>query len=151
MAEKSEEQFSKLQYQYAKEIYYDPSVQKMKNNGFDVTQRGYTLNAVIWSRAVQNNGCAIIFERATREMGDLEKRSDEEIIRAIYAENSKLTNTPPNNASVRITPEDKAAYNIDGDYLYYFNTQPSKTQASVYKRLHETELNEALELLSIYG
>ena len=151
IAENHEEQFSKLQYQYTKEIYYDPSVQKMKDNGFDVTQRGYTLNAVIWSRAVQNNGCAIIFDRATKDMGDLEKRSDEEIIKAIYAENSKLTNTPPKNTAIRITPEDKATYNIDGNYLFYFCSQPSSTQASVYKRLHETELNEALNYLSIYG
>ena len=133
-------------------MYHDSAVGDIKKKtGFDVNKRGCTLNAVIWSRSVQHGGnCSSVFEKATAGM-DLSKATDEEIIRAIYAESGKTTNTPPNAYSKKITAKDKALYNISGDYMAYFSRSDSHTQAGVYNRLHNTELNEALEMLKIYG
>ena len=151
LANNNEKSFSEYQYLYVKEHYYDDSVNKIKSNqGFDVTKRGYTLNAVIWSRAVQHGGCSTIFQRATANM-DLSKASDEEIIKALYKESGKVVNTPPHNDSIEITTKDREKYNIPGKYLYYFSRNSSNTQAGVYNRLHNTEINDALEMLKNYG
>lgn len=143
--------FSEYQYQFTKEKYYDTSVRKIKENlGFDVEKRSYALKSVIWSRGVQMNECAVIFGRAVEGM-DLTTATDEEIIRAIYKENAKLTSTPPKGSSIRISAADGDKYGITGKYLYYFSTNASDVQAGVYNRLTNTELNEALRLLEMYG
>jgi len=151
LATTDQKNFSELQYNYTKEKYYDSSVKKIKDIlNFDVTKRGYTLNTVIWSRGVQMGGCGIVFSRAVTGM-DLSKVSDEDIIRAIYAESSKLTDTPPYSNSKKINAEDGGKYGITGKYLYYFSTNGSNVQAGVYNRLTNTELNEALKLFKEVG
>lgn len=151
LAETYTYRFSELQYNYTKEKYYDSSVKKiMQNLNFDVTKRGYTLNAVIWSRGVQMGGCGIVFSRAVEGM-DLSTATDEEIIRAIYKECSKVTSKAPNSYSIKIKAADGDQYGITGKYLYYFSKSDSETQASVYNRLSNTELNDALEMLKKFG
>lgn len=151
LAKENEKEFSEYQFLFTKERYYDNSLTKIKDDlGFDVAKRGYTLNAVIWSRAVQHGGCATIFERATSGM-DLDKASDEEIIRAIYKESGKVVSTAPNSSSKKILAKDGDKYGITGKYLKYFSKNSSKVQAGVYNRLHITELNEALKMLKAYG
>jgi len=149
VAKSDKDIFSELQYNYIKEKYYDPSVKKIKENlKFDVTKRGYTLNAVIWSRAVQMGGCATVFERAVKGM-DLAKATDEDIIRAIYKECARL-DTPKGSAK-KIVAKDGDKYNITGKCLKYFASSDSENQAGVYNRLVNEEIKEALELLKKFG
>lgn len=91
-----------------------------------------------------------MFTRAVAGM-DLSKATDEEIIRAIYKECSKVTSVAPKSTSIKIEAAHGDKYGITGQYLYYFSSSDSKTQASVYNRLANTELNEALEMLKQFG
>lgn len=150
VAKSDKDKFSELQYNYIKEKYYDPSVKKIKDNlNFDVTKRGYTLNAVIWSRAVQMGGCATVFERAVKGM-DLDKASDEDIIRAIYKECAIVER--PEEGENEILAKDAGKYNnIIGKCLKYFPSSNSENQAGIYVRLVEEEPKEALALLKKFG
>ena len=96
------------------------------------------------------NGCATIFARAVEGM-DLSKASDEDIIRAIYKENSKLTTKKRDDNSKKIKAEHGEKYGITGKYLYYFASSNSENQAGVYNRLANEEIKEALRMLKKFG
>lgn len=109
-----------------------------------------TLNAVIWSRGVQMGGCSVVFARAVEGM-DLSTASDEDIIKAIYEENSRLTTKKRDESSKIIKAEHGDKYGITGKYLYYFASSNSENQASVYNRLANEEIKEALKMLKKFG
>ena len=52
-AELDPEGFLSLQREFIKQRYYDPALNLLKNIGLDVSARSFTLQQVLWSRAVQ--------------------------------------------------------------------------------------------------
>lgn len=86
--------FAKKQHEYIKETHYDPAVANiLKDVKLDVSKRGFTLQNVVWSTAVHHGKSTRVFERAiaplVKEAGSIDKVTDEQIIRAIYAERGR--------------------------------------------------------------
>lgn len=79
-----------LEHDFIKKTHYDPTVNAIKSQceGLDINQRSFALQNVVWSTAVQHGAYAAgnIFKRA----GATPDKSDEQIIKAVYAERSKV-------------------------------------------------------------
>ena len=99
IANSDKEKLSRMQYLYCREKYYDKYVEDINQEiNFDFNQRGYTLKNILWSRVIQH-GNANCVKEALKNV-DLEKATDEEIIKAIYKESAMVVDIPPNEKSI---------------------------------------------------
>ena len=86
---KNDPEFAQAQHNYIKKTHYDPLVGKIqKDTGVDLSGRSKALQDVLWSTAVQHGGGTSMVSKAVRGQ-DLSSMSDEQIIKAIYAERGK--------------------------------------------------------------
>ncbi|CAG7658638.1 RHS repeat-associated core domain-containing protein [Paenibacillus allorhizosphaerae] len=128
IANENNSAFLQLQHDYTKVMYYDITTSKLKKDiGFDANQHSFALKNVIWSRSVHHGatGGANVIKTALSGL-DINSASEEEIIRAIYAESGSGSK---NN-------------------LKYFSGNSAGIQAGVWQRLNVDELNDALKMLS---
>lgn len=119
-AKKNPTKFNQAQHEYILGTHYTPAAKKiMSSVGMNADKHSKALQDVIWSMSVQHGsgGAANIFKAAGIKKG----MSDEQIIRALYKERSKV---------------DK-----------YFASSPPSTRANVKKRFQQ-ELQDALNMLS---
>jgi TP901 family phage tail tape measure protein len=90
LAKQNPEGFAGAQHDFIKSTHYDPLVRKLQKEGLDVTGRSKALQDVIWSTAVAHGGGTNVVEKALGRMGKTTAGagsvSDEELIKAIYAE-----------------------------------------------------------------
>src|SRR3954468_564070 len=81
------------EHAYIKETHYDPQVKKLaKDLGLDVAKRSAVLRDVVWSTAVQhgpNTDVVVAAVKPLLEKKKLDEVSDEEVIRAVYAERGR--------------------------------------------------------------
>lgn len=163
-------QFLKAQHLFTKHMYYDIAVDQIKTKfGLDINSRSFAIKNVIWSRAVQHgvggkagdikkSGIVNMMVKAFDGM-DIATLNDEQIIRAIYKESSRLTTDKPNSKSKLIKGDNvkesknssvrALADEVDGKYMNYFSKNDSLIQGSVYYRLNKAEPEDALKML--YG
>jgi hypothetical protein len=85
------QRFANLQHGFIKETHYDPVASKVsKIKGLDLNHRSSAIKEAIWSTSVQHGSAASkIFKRALKGK-DLGKLSDKDLLRAVYAERSKV-------------------------------------------------------------
>lgn len=76
------DEFSKLQQGYIQSSYYDPTVEKMKDQGFDVSGRSDALKNVIWQLAV-NLGSGGVME-AFNSVKNPNQATDQQLIQGLY-------------------------------------------------------------------
>ncbi|QGQ98806.1 peptidoglycan endopeptidase [Paenibacillus psychroresistens] len=151
--------FMQLQHDYTKQAYYDVVAKKvLKDTGVDFNKKSEALKNVLWSRAVQHGvgGAPVVIENAFSTL-DMLSATDEQIIRAIYAESGKVVNNgkkaiiEKNGVSVKQNMDKAIDYakeqGIYGKYLGYFSGNSTEVQISVWKRLNIDELNDALKSL----
>src|SRR5262245_8258571 len=92
---KSDKSFGKKQHDHIKATHYDPVAARLRKDlKLDVQKRSFTLRDVVWSTAVQHGGGGgpAIFKNALAPLTKnkpLDKLTDEEIIRAVYAERGR--------------------------------------------------------------
>lgn len=153
IASEDAQAFLLLQHNYTKAKFYDVVVAKLTANvpGFDISNYTIALKNVIWSRAVQQGVNSDVFYVAFEKIGGVVGKTEEELIRAIYAQSSLVVSEAPAENSVMMTEESAVKYGIDpsavaGKYLYYYHRNSSDIQVSVYRRLAVRELNDALEM-----
>ena len=153
IAKLKKEDLEKAEYTYAKMRYYKDSVDKIKKNyDFDITKRSFALKAVIFSRAVQNNGCSIIFKNAIDSKDiDLEEAKDDVIIKAIYDENAKFADAKRAKGYAKMQNNRYTHQEAVGKTLHYFRSSAGDVQAGVYNRLKYEEKETALELYKQIG
>ncbi|QRN96830.1 LysM peptidoglycan-binding domain-containing protein [Archangium violaceum] len=90
LAKKDPEGFFKAQHDAIKRTHYDPAVADIKKaTGLDVTTRSKTLQDVAWSTSVQHRNNSDDIFKAALKGKDPSKMSDEEIIKAVYAERGR--------------------------------------------------------------
>jgi hypothetical protein len=81
------------EHAYIKATHYDPQVRKLaKDPGLDVAKRSAVLRDVVWSTAVQhgpNTDVVVAAVKPLVEKRKVEEVSDEEVIRAVYAERGR--------------------------------------------------------------
>ncbi len=88
IANRDPEKFLEAQHEYIKQTHYDPFVEKIKGLGLDVNERSWALQDVVWSTGVQHGPNNIVIANAVKGE-NLSQMSDEEIIKAIYAERGR--------------------------------------------------------------
>lgn len=88
IAARDSEKFLEAQHEYIKQTHYDPFVEKIKGLGLDVNERSWALQDVVWSTSVQHGPNNIVVANALKGK-DPSQMSDEEIIKAIYAERGR--------------------------------------------------------------
>ncbi len=93
LAEKDAEGLRKNEHAFIKETHYDPQAKWLEEElGLDVTKRSAALRDVVWSVAVQHGPRTDLITDSVkpllrgRKIGGV---SDEEIIRAVYAERGR--------------------------------------------------------------
>lgn len=163
LAQNSPGQFLEMQYLYTQYNYYDNVVNRiLKKTGYDFDSRGYALKNVVFSRAVHHGagGAVNVITRALETM-NLSTATDEDIIKAIYAESGAVVSTGKKsiteaNCTYSGSTADKAIknakeYGIYAKYLKYFSGNSTEVQVGVYNRLHNTEPKAALRLLDQYN
>ncbi len=148
LAKNSKSKLEEYEYKYAKKVYYKASADLIKKNSdFDVSKRSFALQAVIFSRAVQNGGCSVIFKNAINNNNiNLKTAKDDEIIKAIYKENAKFANADRAKGHAQILAKDTDHKEAVGKTLHYFVSSNSENQAGVYNRIAYDEKAEALRL-----
>jgi hypothetical protein len=124
IAQREPEKFLEAQHDYIQLTHYDPLVEKVARVGLDVNTRSEALKNVIWSTGVQHGAHTDVVETALNGR-DPATMSDEEIIRAIYAERGRKS--------------------PDGTLVRFRSSSPA-VQQGVAKRF-ERELNDALAML----
>jgi hypothetical protein len=117
------EAFEKAQKDFIKETHFDPMAAKLGKMGVDVSKRGRGLQEAIWSTATAMGGNWKGIQRSLGGM-DLSKASDEDIIKALYAERGKRD---------------------AGGGLAYYRKSDSRVQASMARRLE----NEQADVLAL--
>jgi hypothetical protein len=84
------------EHAFIKETHYDPQAKKLERDlKFDVTKRSAALRDVVWSVAVQHGPNTDVIVAAVKpllEKKKLDELTDEEIIRAVYAERGRKDN-----------------------------------------------------------
>ncbi|MBR4049676.1 MAG: hypothetical protein IKK09_04200 [Clostridia bacterium] len=157
VAKEDAQSFLVLQHNYTKACYYDVMVSKLEEQikGFDIDDYTIALKNVIWSRAVHHGVNSKALFNAFENIGGFNRQSEDVLIRAIYAESSKLSNTPQYDSSIAIERSSALKYGIDpetvtGKYLYHFERNSSDIQVSVYRRLAVRELADALAMYEKY-
>lgn len=158
IAQESPEGFLRLQHSYTKARYYDVLVEKLEKSvpGFDVDNYTIALKNVIWSRAVQNGVNSDVITKAFENLGGFNNQPEDVLIKAIYAQASRLVDEPPYPDSIKIESSSAEKLGIDvqtveGKYLYYHSRNSSDIQVSVYRRLAIRELKEALDMFVAAG
>ena len=83
--------FTQAQHDFIEKTHYAVHARKLLQNfSLDLDQRSHALRDVVWSMAVQHgNGTQKIFENALVGL-DASDLSDEDLIRALYQERSKV-------------------------------------------------------------
>ncbi|SET36030.1 LysM peptidoglycan-binding domain-containing protein [Stigmatella erecta] len=90
LAKKDPEGFFKAQHDAIARTHHGPAVADIqKTTGLDVTTRSKTLQDVAWSTAVQHRNNSDDVFKAALKGKDPSKMSDEEIIKAVYAERGR--------------------------------------------------------------
>ncbi|MCP3141048.1 LysM peptidoglycan-binding domain-containing protein [Pyxidicoccus xibeiensis] len=90
LAKKDPEGFFKAQHDAIQRTHYDPAVANIKKaTGLDVTTRSKTLQDVAWSTSVQHRNNSDDIFKAALKGKDPAKMSDEDIIKAVYAERGR--------------------------------------------------------------
>ena len=92
LATEHKDEFSRWQHDYIEDLYYDVAVKALEQNYFNINKHSYTMQDVIWSRAVQYGPGRIVemFVEAVNKLGypNLsyvdDKRFDADLIGAIY-------------------------------------------------------------------
>lgn len=83
----------KKEHAFIKDTHYDPQVKKLaKDAGLDVTKRSAALRDVVWSVAVQHGpgtDVIVVSLKPLAEKQKLDDVTDEDIIRAVYAERGR--------------------------------------------------------------
>ncbi|MBZ4415675.1 LysM peptidoglycan-binding domain-containing protein [Myxococcus sp. RHSTA-1-4] len=126
LAKKDPEGFFKAQHDAIKRTHYDPAVADIKKTtGLDVTTRSKALQDVAWSTSVQHRNNSDDIFKAAMKGKDPSKMSDEEIIKAVYAERGRR--------------------NSSGE-LVHFTRNSRKVQESVANRF-QNEQKDALAML----
>lgn len=121
--------FQEAQHAYIKKTHYDVLVSKiLAEDTLDINTRGFALQNVVWSTAVQHGPGTPIVHRACTSVScpPDDPKYDEYLIRAIYAERGKK--------------------NTAGG-LAYFSKSSSSVQTGVSNRF-KSELQDALAMLS---
>ena len=149
--------FLVLQHNYTKASYYDVMVSKLEAqvSGFDIDNYTIAFKNVIWSRAVQQGVNSDVVFEAFENLGGFNNQGEEELIKAVYAQSSKVVDEPPYAASLPMERNSAVKYGIDpelveGKYLYYYSKNSSDIQVSVYRRLAVRELADALAMYEKY-
>jgi hypothetical protein len=129
LAAKDPAGFDKVQHDYIKKNFHDVGVAHIKDKtGLDVNTRSKALQDVAWSTSVQHGPGNNIFANALKGK-DVSKMSDEDIIKAVYAERGKK--------------------NENGD-LAYFSKNSKSVQEGVANRF-KSEEKDALAMLKGSG
>ena len=90
LAKKDPEGFFNAQHDAIKRTHYDPAVANIKKTtGLDVTTRSKALQDVAWSTSVQHRNNSDDIFKAAMKGKDPAKMSDEDIIKAVYAERGR--------------------------------------------------------------
>lgn len=147
--------FLLAQHGYIKVQYYDVAAKKLLDSyGFNVDNYGIALKSAVWSRAVQHgaSGALTVIGRAFDAIGGFEGKSEEALIRAIYAESGMALS--PTGSQTVVTSESakqyvdaNGNYLIYGKYLKYYSGSSSSVQFGVWKRLNIDELNDLITLI----
>lgn len=147
--------FLLAQHGYIKIQYYDVAAKMLRDkHGFDVENYGIALKSAVWSRAVQHgaSGALTVIGRAFDSIGGFEGKSEEALIRAIYAESGMALS--PTGSQTVVTSESakqyvdaNGNYLIYGKYLKYYSGSSASVQFGVWKRLNIDELNDLVDLI----
>ena len=155
IAAEDSQAFLILQYKYVKAKFYDVMVSKLSQYYSDFNINNYTmaLKNVIWSRTVQHGVNSSVLFNAINLLGGVSGHTEEELIRAMYAESAAVVSTPPNSESIMIQASSANKYGMDvsllgGRYLRYFSRNSSDIQVSVFRRL---TVNEPLDAFKMYA
>jgi hypothetical protein len=118
------------EHQFIQETHYDPLAQRVeKKLGIALDERSHALRDVIWSTAVHHGPNTNVVETAVKPLlkkKPIEQLSDEEIIRAIYAERGRKD---------------------ESGGLARFRGNSDEVQRAVARRF-ENEMRDALEALT---
>jgi hypothetical protein len=82
IAKQNPEEFKQEQHRYVKEKYYDVQMEKLKESGFDLSNRGSAVQDAIWSTSVQYGANNSKIIRALKGK-DLSQLNDSDIISLI--------------------------------------------------------------------
>lgn len=157
IAKEDAQSFLVLQHNYTKACYYDKMVSKLEKqvSGFDIDDYTIAFKNVIWSRAVQQGVNSDVILKAFENLGGFKNQSEDVLIKAVYEQSSKVVDEPPYISSIAMERSSAVKYGIDpelvvGKYLYYYSKNSSDIQVSVYRRLAERELADALAMYEKY-
>lgn len=84
--------FAVAQHEFIKRAHYEPLSLKLPQIGLNVPTRSKALKDVVWSVAVQHGvgGGFKLFKSALAALGQADLDRDEQVIKALYAERSRL-------------------------------------------------------------
>jgi len=85
-------EFNDEQYQFIKKTHYDKQLNKLKNDGIDLSGRSRAVQEAVWSTAVQFGGNTKLINNALEDK-DVKKLSDSDIIKAIQDHKIKNNST----------------------------------------------------------
>ncbi len=155
IASENAQGFLLLQHNYIKVNYYDVMVGKLSRYYADFNIENYTmaLKNVIWSRTVHNGVNSKLIFNGIDKIGGVGSHTEEELIRAIYAESACVVAAAPNTDSVKMKAEDAQKLGMDssllsGRYLRYYSRQSSYTQVSIFRRV---TVNEPKDVFAMYA
>jgi len=127
LAKQHPDELRQREHAYIKETHYDPQVRKLaKDLQLDVDQRSAAFRDAVWSTAVQHGPNTTVIVTAVKSLGkNLDVLTDEELLRAIYAERGRK--------------------NADGTLAHFKGVSPDWIPG-LTKRF-QNELKDALEML----
>ena len=154
------EEFTQAQKDYWETHAYADLLNNLKSAvpAFDLNNYSVALRNVFWSRSVHHgagvlsganssdgrSGATGVVLRAFDRLGGFKNQSEAQLIQAIYAECSKLDDTPAKKTMSGDTAE---KYGISGRSMAYFSGNSGDVQVSVYRRLSVNEPADALVML----
>ena len=154
------EEFTQAQKDYWETHAYADLLSNLKSAvpAFDLNNYSVALRNVFWSRSVHHgagvlsganssdgrSGATGVVLRAFDRLGGFKNQSEAQLIQAIYAECSKLDDTPAKKTMSGDTAE---KYGISGRSMAYFSGNSGDVQVSVYRRLSVNEPADALVML----
>jgi hypothetical protein len=99
---KSDDKFSQAQKEHAKKTHFDPQMRKLEEAGMDLSERGDTVKAAIFSTANQYGANTSTITKALSGK-DVSKMSDEEIVNSIqdYKQANVSKNFKSSNENVQ--------------------------------------------------
>ena len=98
--------FGQQQHEFIRSTHYGPLIERLRNAGLDLSNRSKTLQDVMWSTANGHGvsgGFDVVRNAVASLGGNLARISDEDLIKAIYAERGKHygKSTPEERKSVQ--------------------------------------------------